>query len=313
MVSKVKIRLFLILKLLLLQYSFVSASECFLFISAKKKFDKSALDQQIKPILSRYLSIRFKDVGVAGIKLDNKQLEKECQITVGVNKSKKMYSISINSKNLSFPLNGVVETRMAMPIGIRFALLRILYRDLDAPKQYEICQQYRNQLEEECPQFPKTLLVYQKRSETDFEKYAKEAKSYIRNELEELILEIEGIQFLKTDLVTDKVNEDVLLSIFESSNLKNIILFSLEGELLKKQSSLWAGFADISLNLILYQYTSGEVTKIGEYDTKMVRLPLDEWKNRSKYKRDMFLNAASKLTMKWDDTSIIEFLNKIKI
>ena len=54
----------------------VFAKDCYLFISADQKFYKSALDQQIRPLLTNYLSVEIKDVGIAGLSIDDEQHQK---------------------------------------------------------------------------------------------------------------------------------------------------------------------------------------------------------------------------------------------
>ena len=57
----------------------VFAKYCYLFISAYRKYDKSALDQQIRPLLTNYLSVEIKDVGIAGLSIGDEQHQKEYQ------------------------------------------------------------------------------------------------------------------------------------------------------------------------------------------------------------------------------------------
>ena len=76
----------------------VFAKNCYLFISADRKYDKSALDQQIRPLLTNYLSVEIKDVGIAGLSIDDEQLQKECQYRVGLIESSGQYSVSVNSR-----------------------------------------------------------------------------------------------------------------------------------------------------------------------------------------------------------------------
>ena len=54
----------------------VFAKDCYLFISADRKYDKSALDQQIRPLLTNYLSVEIKDVGIVGLNIDDEQHQK---------------------------------------------------------------------------------------------------------------------------------------------------------------------------------------------------------------------------------------------
>ena len=54
----------------------VFAKGCYLSISADRKFDKSALDQQIRPLLTNYLSVEIKDVGITGLSIDDEQHQK---------------------------------------------------------------------------------------------------------------------------------------------------------------------------------------------------------------------------------------------
>ena len=57
----------------------VFAKDCYLFISSDRKYDKSALDQQIRPLLTNYLSVEIKDVGIAGLSIGDEQHQKEYQ------------------------------------------------------------------------------------------------------------------------------------------------------------------------------------------------------------------------------------------
>ena len=66
----------LILVLLVIHPGLLFAKDCYLFISADRKFDKSALDQQIRPLLTNYLSVEIKDVGIAGLSIDDEQHQK---------------------------------------------------------------------------------------------------------------------------------------------------------------------------------------------------------------------------------------------
>ena len=75
-----------------------------LFISADRKYDKSALDQQIRPLLTNYLSVEIKDFGIAGLSIDDEQLQKECQYRVSLTESNGQFSISVNSCRTPFPL-----------------------------------------------------------------------------------------------------------------------------------------------------------------------------------------------------------------
>ena len=151
----------MILVLLAIHPGLLFSKDCYLFISADRKCDKSALDQQIRPLITNYLSVEIKDVGLAGLSIDDEQLQKECQYHVGLTESNGLFSVSVNSRKTPSPLNGVIETKRQMPLGMKVAMLRILYKELDATTQNELCIKYRRQLIDECHQFQRTLLVYQ--------------------------------------------------------------------------------------------------------------------------------------------------------
>ena len=81
--------------------------------------------------------------------------------------------------------------------------------------------------------------------------------------------------------------------------------------MLKKQTTLWAGFADLSMTMSAYRIGGGDMVKLGEFNTEMVRMPIEEWKKSSRFKRERYAEAAEKLTTKWDEVDILEFLEKI--
>lgn len=184
-----------------------------------------------------------------------------------------------------------------MPLGMKVAILRILYKEIDSAFQNDLCPKYRNQLIDECPQFPRTFLVYVKNPDSDFEKFSKEAKA--------------RIQFQKADISIDESSPSQLQAIFDQNQAQILILFGLEGELSKKQTTLWAGFADLSMSTSVYRIKGGDLIKIGEYNTEMVRLPIEEWKKNPMFKRERYAETAGKLTTKWEEVDILEFLEKI--
>ena len=297
--------------LALLTFQGASAKEaCFLFINDEKEGQEFAIDQLVRPIISSQIH-PIKKVPPEGV--TSRQLESECIFEVSLVYSEKTLNLSLDTKRTATKISGFASSDKSFPDNIRETILTILFKNFSASAKKSICSENSDLLVEECPQFPRTLLIHQFNPDKDFSGSSSQAVSVLAEELQKLIHEHQGLEFIgmagsfQEDQILDQ--GPLLLKQYEA-NLA--MVFSLEGDILPSKSSMWKALATINVTLNAFKEKEGSLIKLGSLDIKPERIPVRTFQKTKSFREKHYGRAARKLIKKWSETELNQYLEELR-
>jgi len=300
--------LLIILSILLLSSPVVGQSkdDCYLFVGGKIGEDKSVIDQIVRPLLSSFIS-PLKEDPVMG--LSQSDLESSCYYEVLVTSIDETLNLSINGIRTPISFNGLSKSSRSFPENVRHSFLRILHKELDKSKKDEICQKYTEILVDECPQNQNLIIVFNKYSDQNAEKIMKEPRSNLVSGVVSLVETMNSVKLIgisEIDIENDFHKNLTKTMVSKGSNFS--MVFTTKWDFQKQETSLWKGFVSMTVSMESYSFKEGGLIKIGSYSLEPQRIPIRKWGDSNSFKRKHLQRITKKITQKWSDSNMKEFI-----
>ena len=300
--------LLIILSILLLSSPVVGQSkdDCYLFVGGKIGEDKSVIDQIVRPLISSFIT-PLKEDPVMG--LSQSDLESSCYYEVLVTSIDETLNLSINGIRTPISFNGLSKSSRSFPENVRHSFLRILHKELDKSKKDEICQKYTEILVDECPQNQNLVIVFNKYSDQNVEKIMKEPRSNLVSGVVPLVETMNSVNLIgisEIDIENDFHKN--LTKTMDSKGANFSMVFTTKWDFQKQETSLWKGFVSMTVSIESYSFKEGGLIKIGSYSLDPQRIPIRKWGDSSSFKRKHLQRITKKITQKWSDSGLKEFI-----
>jgi len=283
-----------------------SKDDCYLFINGDIGEDKSVIEQIVKPLLSSFIS-PLKETPIAG--LSQSEYDSSCYYEVTVTSTDGTLTLSINATRTPILFNGLSKSSRSFPENIRHSTLRILHSELDKPQKDEICSKYKEILVDECPQNQNLMVVFSKYSDRNKETLMKEPRSNLVSGVVSLVDTMESVEFIgisEIDIGNDF--KDSLKRTMDKKGANSSLVFTTEWDFQKQETSMWKGFVSMTLLMDSYSFKDGGLIKVGSYSVDPQRIPIRKWGKSNSFKKKHLQRITKKITQKWSETDIIDFI-----
>ena len=299
-------RLLLCCLLLFLPTLTLGQSACYLFVRGEVGNNASKIDALLRPLLSDFV-VPLKQVPVAGI--SQSELASSCFFEVSLLSSGNGLDLSITSQRTPVSLHGTSHSKRPFPGNVRHATLRILHQELAEAQQTQLCRKYGEWLVEECPQDRRLLLVFRKKPDSTQESLSKEPRAILTSELEFLMEDLDSIEFLGVSkAIPGGSFRKALGKAMNERGANASLVITTDWEFQKQQTSMWKGLVSMSVILESWAMMDGDAVKVGSYSIDSQRIPIRKWGQSKSFKRKHLLRISKKITQKWSDEEIREFL-----
>jgi len=300
------VRLLLFCLFLLLPTLTLGQSACYLFVGGELGGNSSKIDSIIRPLLAAFVA-PLKQLPAAGI--SESKLASSCFYEVSLLSSGNGLDLSITGQHTPISLNGGAHSKLPFPDNVRHATLRILHKELSQPQKDQICRKYGELLVEECPQTQRLILVFREKRDSERESLSKEPRTILSSELESLFEELDSIEFLGVSKVMSGISfQQALGKTMNERGSNASLVISTDWEFQKQQTSMWKGLVSMTVTMESYSLKDGEAIKKGSYSVDPQKVPIRKWGKSQSFKRKSLLKISKKVTQKWSDTAIREFL-----
>ena len=299
-------RLLLFCLFLLLPTLTLGQSACYLFVGGELGGNSSKIDSIIRPLLAAFVA-PLKQLPAAGI--SESKLASSCFYEVSLLSSENGLDLSITGQRTPVSLNGASHSKRPFPDNVRHATLRVLHKELSQPKQDQICRKYGELLVEECPQTQRLILVFREKRDSERESLSKEPRTILSSELESLFEELDSIEFLGVSKVMS--GGSFMNSLGKTMNKRgsnSSLVMTVDWEFQKQETSMWKGLVSMAVSMESYSLKDGELVKMGSYSIDSQRIPIRKWEKSKSLKRKNLLRISKKVTQKWSEEEIREFI-----
>lgn len=271
---------------------------CYFIPTAPEVEQLEQLEQWGRSLLNEFVA-PIKPLPSAGI--STRELEAECHFDLRLDTSKPM-TLSLVARNAPVALDGVEELSELTPAYVEQALLRIIWDTI--PEQHKaVCLKYAERLRQQCGgNFPIQVISVL------LEPELREAESVVWSELEVIAPRVAGVSVVSERL---RIQSDDPWERRLNPQTQGVVLFELEGSRLKQSSSMWAGFADIQVELSVWRKQDSGWQNVGSYASATQRMPIRKWIEEASAWEKHFGKAAKKLTSKWDEGGLLETFKRI--
>ena len=292
--------------LLLLPSLSLGQSECYLFVGGDVGDKKSVIDQIVRPLISSFVS-PIKEVPISGI--SESELASSCYFEVSLTSVKDFLTLSIDGQRTPVPLSGVSKSKRPFPDNVRHSTLRILHKELSKPKKDQICRKYGELLVDECPQTQRLILVFREKQDSERESLSKEPRTILISELESLMEGLGSIEFLGVSKVMSGGSfMDSLGKTMNKRGSNSSLVITTDWEFQKQETSMWKGLVSMTVTMESYSLKEGGLVKMGSYSIDSQRIPIRKWGKSKSFKRKNLLRISKKVTQKWSEEEIREFI-----
>jgi len=301
-------KLLIILSLLLLSSPVIGQSkdDCYLFVGGDIGEDRSVIDQNIRPLLSSFIS-PLNEVPVSG--LSQSEYNSSCYYEVSVSSTDGTLTLSINGTRTPVSFNGLSKSSRSFPENIRHSILRILHSELNENKRNEICKKYTEILVDECPQNQNLMVVFNKYSDHNTENLMKEPRANLVSGFTSMLESIDTVNFIGIDeIYTDNDFQNNLKKMIDKKGANSCLVLTTEWDFLKQESSMWKGFVSRTVSMDSYSFKDGGLIKIGSYSLDPQRIPIRKWGKSNSFKKKHLQRITKKITQKWSESEIIDFI-----
>ena len=309
LIMKIYLKLIFISSLLFHKTALAN-QECFLFINGEKEGQEIVIDQLIRPILSSHIQ-PIKSVPPEGI--TSRQLESECKYELSMVYADESLKVSLDSKRTKTSISGYASSNKKFPDNIREAFLTILSTHFSNKSKKKICSENADLQLKICPKIPKTLLIHHYNPDQEFASSSKQAVTILAEELQNLIQNNSGFEFIA---MAGSFREDELqkqgTSLLNQYEANLAIIFSLKGEIQPSKSSMWKALATINLSLNAFKEKEGKFILLSSLDIKPERIPVRTLKKSKSFREKHYGRAARKLTKKWSEKELKQYLEKLR-
>ena len=76
----------------------------------------------------------------------------------------------------------------------------------------------------------------------------------------------------------------------------------------KQETSMWKGLVSMAVSMESYSLKDGELVKMGSYSIDSQRIPIRKWGKSKSFKKKNLLRISKKVTQKWSEEEIREFI-----
>ena len=299
-------RLLLFCLFLLLPTLTLGQSACYLFVGGELGGNSSKIDSIIRPLLAAFVA-PLKQLPAAGI--SESKLASSCFYEISLLSSENGLDLSITGQRTPISLNGASHSKRPFPDNVRHATLRVLHKELSQPKQDQICRKYGELLVDECPQTQRLILVFREKRDSERESLSKEPRTILSSELESLFEELDSIEFLGVSKVMpDSAFSNSLGKAMSQMGSNSSLVITTDWEFQKQETSMWKGLVSMTVTMESYSLKDGEAIKKGSYSVDPQKIPIRKWGKSQSFKRKSLLKISKKVTQKWSEEEIREFL-----
>ena len=306
--TQVRHLLILLISILLLSSPVIGQSkdDCYLFVGGDIGEDKSVIDQIVTPLISSYIS-QLKEVPVEG--LSQSELNSSCYYEVSVTSTDGTLTLSINGTRTPIPFNGLSKSSRSFPENIRHSILRILHSELNENKKNEICKKYTEILVDECPQNQNLMIVFNKYSDRNIENLMKEPRSNLVSGVVSLVDTMESVDFIGIDEINFENNfQNNLKRMMDKKGSNFCLVLTTEWDFQKQETSMWKGLVSMTVSMDTYSFKDGGLIKIGSYSLDPQEIPIRKWGQSNSFKKKHLQRITKKITQKWSESEIIDFI-----
>ena len=286
-----------------------SEKECFLFVVGNAGDKKALIDQIVRPMISSFVS-PTKYEPPEGLKTS--ELNESCFFNVSVTMVGSSLNMSIESQRTPVKLSGESKSNRSFPDNVRHATLRILHKELSKPKKNEIYEKYSELLIDECPQNQRLIVIFVKESDRKRENVIKESRKNLVSGFESIVGSIDSVDLIGVSEIGigDSI-EDALARVMNEQGSNSSLLVMTEWEFQKQETSMWKGLVSMTVSIDSYSFKDGGLVNRGGYSIDPQRIPIRKWGKSSSFKKKNLQRITKKITSKWSEDEIEDFINSI--
>ena len=282
-----------------------SKDDCYLSVVGVKGKDKLVIDQNVRPLLSSFIS-PLKEDPIDGFSTSNNS---SCYYEVSVSSTDGTLTLSINGIRTPIPFNGLSKSSRSFPENVRHSTLRVLHNELDKPQKNEICSKHSEILVDECPQNQNMMIVFNKYSDRNTENLMKEPRSNLVSGVVSLVDTMESVNFIGISEIDIGNNfQTNLRKMMDKKGSNSCLVFTTEWDFQKQETSMWKGFVSMTLLMDSYSFKDGGLIKIDSYSLEPQRIPIRKWGKSNSFKKKHLQRITKKITQKWSESDIIDFI-----
>lgn len=297
MFRKLALRLFFLLVVGLAPLG-AAQGACYFIPAAPEVEQLAQLEQWGRSLLNEFVA-PIQPLPSAGV--SSRELETVCHFDVRLDASGPI-SLSLVARNAPVAIDGVETLSAFTPANVEQALLRIIW-DAVPPQHEAMCRKYQERLRQQCGG-ARPVQVLSVAGPAGLQ----EAESVVWGELEALAPRVADVEVVAERL---RVSAGEPWEARLNPQTEGVILFELEGDRLKQPSSMWAGFADIQVELSIWRKQDSGWQNVGSFASDPQRLPVRKWSERDSAWEKHFGKAAKKLTNKWDERALLETFQRL--
>ena len=287
----------------------LSKKECYLFVGGNIGDQKGVVDQIVRPLISSFVS-PIKNVPPSGITSSEQQ--SSCFYEVSITMVDDSMNLSITGQRTPVNLNGVSKSNRSFPDNVRHATLRILHKEFSKPRKNEICEKYSELLIDECPQNQRLIVIFVKESDRKRENVIKESRKNLVSGFESIVESIDSVDLIGVSEIGTKDRiEDALARIMDEQGSNSSLLVMTEWEFQKQETSMWKGLVTMTVSIDSYSFKDGGLVNRGGYSIDPQRIPIRKWGKSSSFKKKNLQRITKKITSKWSEDEIEDFINSI--
>jgi len=300
--------LLIILSILLLSSPVIGQSNgnCYLDVNGNIGEDNSVIDQIARPLISSYIS-PLKESPITG--WSEKEYDLICIYVVTVTSADGTVTLAINGNKTPIPFDGLSKSSRSFPDNIRHSILRIFHSELGENKKNEICRKYTETLIDECPQKQNLMIAFNKYSDLKMESLMKESRANLVSGFTSMLEDIDTVNFIGiSEIDTDNDFQNNLKRTMDKKGANSCIVLTTEWDFQKQKTSMWEGLVSMTVSMDSYSFKEGGLIKIESYSVAPQRIPIRKWGKSSSFKKKHLQRITNKITQKWSDSEIINFI-----
>jgi hypothetical protein len=153
------------------------------------------------------------------------------------------------------------------------------------------------------------MIAFNKYSDRNIESLMKEPRANLVSGFTSMLESIDTVNFIGIDeIYTDNDFQNNLKKMIDKKGANSCLVLTTEWDFLKQESSMWKGFVSMTVSMDSYSFKDGGLIKIGSYSIEPQRIPIRKWGKSNSFKKKNLQRITKKLTQKWSESEIIDFI-----
>jgi len=155
-------------------------------------------------------------------------------------------------------------------------------------------------------------VIFVKESDRKRENVIKESRKNLVSGFESIVGSIDSVDLIGVSTIGVKDSiEDALARIMDEQGSNSSLLIMTEWEFQKQETSMWKGLVSMTVSIDSYSFKDGGLVNRGGYSIDPQKIPIRKWGKSSSFKKKNLQRITKKITSKWSEDEIGDFINSI--